>query len=57
MTPAQKKTIDTRKAQGFQVVFTDPDGVIRLTKGADKRVVFQDGSEKRGHHYVVRGKA
>lgn len=55
MTPEQRKTIDERQAQGFKVVFTDPDGVIRITKGADKRVVFHNGSEKRGHHYVARG--
>jgi hypothetical protein len=57
MTPAQQKTVNERQAQGFQVVFTDPDGVIRLIKGADARLVFHNGSEKRGQHYLARGKA
>jgi hypothetical protein len=55
MTPAQQRTVNARQAAGFKIVGKDRDGVIRLTNGADKRVVFKDGSEKRGHHYVVRG--
>lgn len=54
MTPTQQKTVNERQAQGFKVVGKDRDGVIRLTNGADKRVVFPDGSEKRGNHYVVK---
>lgn len=54
MTPEQQKTVNARQAQGFKVVAKDRD-VIRLTNGADKRVVFPDGSEKRGNHYVARG--
>jgi hypothetical protein len=57
MTPEQQKTVDERKAEGFQVVGKDHDGVIRLTKGADARVVFHNGSEKRGQHYLAKGKA
>jgi len=53
MTPAQQKTVNARQAEGFKVVAKDRD-VIRLTNGADKRVVFPDGSEKRGNHYVAR---
>jgi hypothetical protein len=56
MTPEQQKTIDERKAQGFQVVGKDYDGVVRITKGADARVVFKNGSEKRGQHYLARAK-
>lgn len=55
MTPAQQQTVNARQAVGFKIVGKDLDGVIRITNGADKRVVFQDGSEKRGHHYVARG--
>lgn len=50
MTPEQQKTIKARKAEGFQVVGKDADGVIRITKGGDQRVVFTNGSEKRGQH-------
>lgn len=57
MTPEQKKTIEVRKAEGFQVVGKDFDGVVRITKGADARVVFHNGSEKRGQHYLAKGKA
>lgn len=57
MTPEQQKTVNARQAQGFKVVGKDHDGVIRLTKGADARVVFTNGSEKRGQHYLARGKA
>lgn len=55
MTPEQQKTVNERQAQGFKIVGKDRDGVIRITNGADKRVVFHNGSEKRGHHYVARG--
>jgi hypothetical protein len=54
MTPEQQKTIDERKAQGFQVVGKDFDGTIRIVKGADQRVVFTDGGEKRGQHDFIR---
>lgn len=55
MTSEQQQTINTRQAEGFRVVGKDFDGVIRITKGADARVVFHNGSEKRGQHYVKRG--
>lgn len=57
MTPEQQRTIDERKTQGFQVVGKDHDGVIRILNGADARVVFHNGSEKRGQHYLAKGKA
>lgn len=50
MTPAQLKTVSDRESQGYRVIGTDRDGVIRLTNGADQRVVFKDGSEKRAQH-------
>lgn len=56
MTPEQSKTIEERKAEGFQVVGTDFDGVVRITKGADARVVFGNGREKRGQHYLAKGR-
>ena len=50
MTPAQEKTVSERESEGFRVIGTDRDGVIRMTNGADQRVVFKDGSEKRAQH-------
>lgn len=49
MTPAQQRTVAARVAQGFKVVEVSHD-VVRITKGPDARVVFPDGSEKRGNH-------
>lgn len=51
--PRQLATIAVRAAQGFQVVGQDRDGTVRLSKGADSRLVFADGTEKRGGHYFV----
>ncbi len=56
-TALQIATIAVRVAEGFKVVGQDRDGTIRLTKGADSRVVFVDGTEKRGGHYIARIKA
>ena len=54
LTALQIAVIAVRVAEGFQVVGQDDDGVVRLTKGADSRVVLKDGSEKRGGHYIAR---
>lgn len=54
MTPAQQKTVSEREAKGFRVIGTDRDGVIRMTNGADQRVVFKDGTEKRAQHDYLR---
>lgn len=54
MTPAQEKTVSERESEGFRVIGTDRDGVIRMTNGADQRVVFKDGSEKRAQHDYMR---
>lgn len=49
MTPAQIAIIDPLRRAGFQIV-VEADEVVRVTRGADKRVIFKDGSQKRGHH-------
>lgn len=49
MTPLQSKAVAARVAEGFKVVEVCHD-VVRITRGADARVVFPDGSEKRGNH-------
>lgn len=54
MTPEQKVTIELRQAEGFKVVGKDNDGTLRITKGADQRVVFTNGGEKRGQHAYSR---
>lgn len=46
MTPDQQKTIDDLKAEGFQRVRNYHDMVL-MTKGADSRLVRQDGSQRR----------
>lgn len=50
MTPAQQKTVDTLAAEGFQVVVEGRE-VVRVIRGADRRVVMADGTQKRGYHY------
>lgn len=50
MTPAQQKTVDTLAAEGFQVIVEGRD-IVRVTRGADRRVVMADGKQKRGHHH------
>jgi hypothetical protein len=52
VTPIQKSAVNGLKAQGFTVVETSA-GAVRLTKGADARVVLPDGTQKRGQHQVV----
>lgn len=49
MTPIQRKTVNALVADGFRVVLAAKE-VVRLTKGADRRVVMQDGSQKRANH-------
>jgi hypothetical protein len=46
MTPIQKQTVNTLKSEGFQVVEINRD-IVRLTKGADARLVRQDGVIRR----------
>lgn len=53
MTPIQKKTVNQIKSEGFQVVETNRD-IVRLSKGADARLVRQDGVTMRANH-VVKG--
>ena len=49
MTPLQRATVAQLKADGFLVVETCSD-IVRLTKGADARLVRQDGTQKRSNH-------
>lgn len=49
MTPAQRATVAQLKVSGFELV-TESAEVVRMTKGADRRVIFADGSQKRAHH-------
>jgi len=49
MTPLQRVTVNQLVADGFKVVETCRD-IIRLTKGADARLVRSDGSQKRANH-------
>lgn len=53
MTPLQRSTVQTLQAEGFQIVLQAKD-IVRMTKGADKRLVRADGSVKRANH-VERG--
>lgn len=49
MTPAQTAIVEPLRRAGFEVI-VEADEIIRVTRGADKRVIFKDGSQKRGHH-------
>lgn len=49
MTPAQEKAVAEMRRLGFEVV-VDAGEVVRITKGADKRVIMPDGTQKRGYH-------
>lgn len=53
MTPNQRKTVNDLVADGFRVVLAAKE-IVRVTKGADRRVVMQDGSQRRGNH-IERG--
>ena len=50
MTPVQRKTVNELVADGFRVVLAARE-IVRLTKGADKRLVRADGSQKRAQHF------
>jgi hypothetical protein len=52
MTPAQKDTVARLKAEGFELIVEA--GVVRVTRGADRRIIFEDGSQKRGLHVDLR---
>lgn len=54
MTPAQQATIATLKAQGFELII-DAKEIVRMTRFGDRRVIFEDGSQKRGYHVDMRG--
>lgn len=49
MTPAQTAIVEPLRRAGFTVI-VESDEIVRVTRGADKRVIFKDGSQKRGHH-------
>jgi hypothetical protein len=49
MTNNQRATVNQLVADGFKVVTASVE-VVRLTKGADRRIVFPDGSQKRANH-------
>jgi len=49
MTPAQAAIVIPLRRAGFEVS-VESDEIVRVTRGADKRVIFKDGSQKRGHH-------
>ena len=49
MTPTQCATVNQLVADGFKVVTASVE-VVRLTKGADARLVRQDGSQRRANH-------
>lgn len=49
MNPAQTATVEPLRRAGFAIV-VEADEIVRVTRGADKRVIFKDGSQKRGHH-------
>lgn len=51
MTPAQATIVEPLRRAGFEVI-VEADEIVRVTRGADKRVIFKDGSQKRGHHHA-----
>lgn len=56
MTPNQQRTVDQLKLEGFQVIAISKE-IVRLTRGADRRVVMADGSQNRGNHVDMRGRS
>lgn len=51
----QEEVVTDLVAQGFMVVERN-QSIVRLTKGADARLVRKDGTQKRANHVIVRGK-
>lgn len=49
MTTAQRNTVSQLQAIGFRIVEKSSD-IVRLSKGADKRLVRADGTQKRANH-------
>lgn len=49
MTRAQRKTVNELKSEGFEFILSTSE-IVRMTRGADRRVVMADGSQKRGYH-------
>lgn len=56
MTPSQRQTVNAHKAEGFEFILSTPE-IVRMTRGADARVVMADGSQKRGYHVDMRKEA
>lgn len=54
MTEPQRTTVEKLIAAGFKKIAESAE-IVRLTKGADRRVVMPDGSQKRGHHREYQG--
>lgn len=53
MTSAQQTTVRQLEAQGFSVLL-EARKIVRMTKGADKRIVHADGTQKRAYHVDMR---
>ena len=49
MSPAQTKTVESLRTEGFIVSALNKE-IVRLVRGADKRIVMADGTQKRAHH-------
>ena len=49
MNPVQQTTVDLLKAEGFAVTQTLRE-IVRMVRGADIRVIKEDGTVIRGHH-------
>lgn len=49
MSPAQTKTVEALRAEGFIVSACNKE-IVRLVRGADKRIVMEDGTQKRAYH-------
>lgn len=49
MSPAQTKTVEALRAEGFIVSARNKE-IVRLVRGADKRIVMADGKQKRANH-------
>lgn len=54
MIQAMERTVNKLKLEGFQVIASSKE-IVRMTRGADRRVVMADGSQRRGHHVDMRG--